>query len=492
MATIGKIDIAMGVQTAELRKGLATASAQVRSFDSGLGKLAAAAGGVLAVGGIAAWTQSSLTAIDATNDLAAQIGTTGDRLSELRYAAKLSGSETETLDNSLQKMTTVLGDAARDGGPAAGTLRQLGLEARDLIAVDPATAFERIAAAISTVDNPALQASAAVDVFGKSGVKLLNTLRAGPEEMERLKKEAQALGISVGGIDAAKVAQANDALDKLGFATQGLGNTLAVSLAPTITSVVETMTGWVASIHDTNTAVGTMASYVKGAFDTIAFTVRNAGSIWQIAQLRVAEFGANVVAVIDTLPDNFVIVTQYIGRNWSNLLIDMANAYIRYSINVVKNAVNLGYAIWDAVQGNGFTFEWTPLLDGFEATAEKFPDLIQPVWVSMADELEKELDKVAVNEARNFEKLKQAVPEMKTPAALAKPERATQLAGLADLGSKEAYSAIVKYQASGMKDAPLREVARTSKEQLAETKKQTGILRKLNPGASAPVYRMAT
>src|SRR4051794_4296501 len=192
MATIGKIDIGMAVNSAPLNRGLAESRSAVGSFGSsvaGIGSQVATFAGVglgLGAAGLLALTKSSLTSVDAMNDQATQIGTTAGRLGELRYAAKLTGSDTEALDNGLQKMTTNLGHAARQGGPVAATLANLGLKTRDLAAMDPADAFLQIAGAISKVPNPALQASAAMDVFGKGGAGLLNTIKAGPAQLDAL------------------------------------------------------------------------------------------------------------------------------------------------------------------------------------------------------------------------------------------------------------------------------------------------------------------
>src|SRR4051812_4255322 len=120
MATIGKIDIAMGVSTAKLSKGLNDAGGMLGDFGSsiaGIGsKIATFGAAGLGVGaaGLLALTKSSFGSIDSLNDMAQQIGTTAGRLAELRYAAKQSGTEQESFDAGLQKMTSNLGHAVRE------------------------------------------------------------------------------------------------------------------------------------------------------------------------------------------------------------------------------------------------------------------------------------------------------------------------------------------------------------------------------------------
>ena len=67
-----------------------------------------------------------------------------------------------------------------------------------------------------------------------------------------------------------------------------------------------------------------------------------------------------------------------------------------------------------------------------------------------------------------------------------------KFASAAELGSKEAYSAIIKHQAGGDKDA-IKDVAKTAKDQLGEAKKQTAALQKLAAasGSDAAVFSIA-
>lgn len=180
--------------------------------------------------------------------------------------------------------------------------------------------------------------------------------------------------------------------------------------------------------------------------------VRNFGSYWRIAQISATQAVANVLAALETLPANFATVTSYLGRNWSQLLIDLAAMAGAAFTNLGANAANFGAALWDAIQGKGFRFEWTGLLDGFSATAEKFPELAKPAWVDMSTDLTAEFDKIAAKEearTKNLARIETGPKPGKDAAAAssataARKDDGPKLAAAVDAGSKEAYAAVAK------------------------------------------------
>lgn len=252
MSTIGTIAISMVANTEAWTAGLSKGSKALESFaTSTAAHLKAvpgifadvfkgiATGAVAAGGALVALTAIQANNIDKTGDMADRLGTTTAALSELRYAAKLTGSEVEDLEPALLKMSALLGDAARQGGPTADALAKLGLDARTLAAMDPTQAFLAISGAFQMIPSAAERASYAMDIFGKGGVKLLNSLSAGPEELARLSAEFRKFGGSVSEAQRQGIGTMFDSLDRLMALIEGVGAQLAVQLAPFITAAVD-------------------------------------------------------------------------------------------------------------------------------------------------------------------------------------------------------------------------------------------------------------
>ncbi len=112
--------------------------------------------------------------------------------------------------------------------------------------------------------------------------------------------------------------------------------------------------------------------------------------------------------------------------------------------------IYLGMAVWEALKGGEFKFEWTPLLDGFKATTEKLPELIKPAIISSQAEIDKLYKKIGENELKL--KVKPGAEEgpmgKKQPPIEGDKSKEYKLGGALEQGSKEAVSAIARGQSS--------------------------------------------
>jgi hypothetical protein len=73
----------------------------------------------------------SISAADANGKTADKIGVGVEALQELRFAAKASGIEQQTLDMALQRFTCRAAEAAQGIGEAKDALAQMGIALRD-------------------------------------------------------------------------------------------------------------------------------------------------------------------------------------------------------------------------------------------------------------------------------------------------------------------------------------------------------------------------
>lgn len=200
-------------------------------------KFSAVAAGVAAAGaaaGLVALTKSSITNIDKLKDQAESLGVSTDALSRMQYAASFAGVENEALATSFGKMLVNVSNAASGSKTAAAAFDRLGLNAKTLASLSPEVAFAKIADAIAAIENPYQRADAAQEIFGKSGKALIPVLNLGAEGLTQFYTEADRLNITIRQTDATKVEGAADAMGRIGKATEGVGNALAIKLAPAI------------------------------------------------------------------------------------------------------------------------------------------------------------------------------------------------------------------------------------------------------------------
>lgn len=301
-AVIGALRINFSADTAEFKRKMTEAEriserfgrsigSSVRRNVLAFGAAAAAAAGPAALGYL---IKSSIETVSAQVDLAKRVGASVGAIQTLQETAKLAGASQEALAATLGKLNQRLGEAARTGaGPAHQALKQLGLSARELSEMD---ADERIKALSDRMAELGLTTQQQADVLKSLGVRqleIINLFQEGSSAIERTRNELQGFGVILSDVDAGKVEEAGDAIDKLFLIAKGLGNQLAVELSPTIIRLVENISKMARSGDLARGVIDTFQSAWKRLNDEwirgnalIEVTMRR----WQLAQEVIASF----------------------------------------------------------------------------------------------------------------------------------------------------------------------------------------------------------
>ncbi|WP_430436867.1 hypothetical protein [Oceanibaculum nanhaiense] len=174
---------------------------QFGNVNRGLGAAAVAARGLIAALGvreIAAFTGQTLQMADAVAKTADSVGVSTGALQGWRYAVGFAGVASQELDRGLLQLNRRIGETAAGTGEARLTFQALGIEVKDANGQVKATeqVFLEVADRIAAIESPAQQAAAASKLFGEElGGRMVNALRNGGDGLQRLSREAQALGL---------------------------------------------------------------------------------------------------------------------------------------------------------------------------------------------------------------------------------------------------------------------------------------------------------
>lgn len=247
MAFIGSLITTVKANTSQFRKGLKKAAAATKKLRKQLKGMAisgakfAVAIGAVAVAGLVLYTLKAFKAIDATKKLSDEIGIATQDLVAYQLAAGLSGTTTEVLNKALQRMARTVGEARAGISTGTKALEDFGIQVEELDKMTSAEIFEEFSQRIANIKDPMERAAKAALIFGRAGQKLLNFLALGKVGLAEVKAEAEALGLAFNAVDARKVELANDAILKMQTVATGLGNELAISVAPFITALADEM-----------------------------------------------------------------------------------------------------------------------------------------------------------------------------------------------------------------------------------------------------------
>lgn len=259
--------------------------------------------GAAAAAAITLVVKHSFEAVDALAKEADALGIATDKLAGLKLAAELSGVDSEQLNKALIRQTKTIYDAAAGLTTARRALSGLGLDYRDLIKLSPDQQFSTIAEAIRGVENSTLRAGIAADIYGSRNVALLNTLNLGADGLAEFTRRAEEFGTAVSRVNAAKIEAANDAITLVKERIAGLGNVIAIELAPFITAIA----------RELQTAGGNAEDFgrkVRVAMDVVGTgigLVLDAFYGWHLLILQLREsitlFGSKTVGVFADIAD---------------------------------------------------------------------------------------------------------------------------------------------------------------------------------------------
>ncbi len=226
--------------------GLRDLGRQAELLRTGIRTLGAALAGVTTVGGLAALVNHSISAADAIGKTADKIGVGVEALQELRFAAKASGVEQQTLDMALQRFVRRTAEAAQGTGEAKDALASMGITLRDQdghlrrsedLLAEVADAFARI-------EDPAERVGLAFKLFDSEGVALVNLLSDGSGALDQMRERARDLGIVLDEHLVRDAERARTELDTLAQVVSANLTRAALEAAP----VIADLSSWLADV----------------------------------------------------------------------------------------------------------------------------------------------------------------------------------------------------------------------------------------------------
>src|SRR4030067_622338 len=156
--------------------------------------------GALGAYGLGDMIQGAMDAGDQIQKLQQRLGASAEALSELKYAAGMSGIGFDQLAKSLQVMSIGIAKAAQDQGPAREALHDLGLDAQALIALKPEQQLMAIADALQYVDDQGDKVALAMQLFGQQGTAMLQMMTGGSQSIAQLPEYLEDLKYYFGAI----------------------------------------------------------------------------------------------------------------------------------------------------------------------------------------------------------------------------------------------------------------------------------------------------
>ena len=382
-------------------------------------------------------------------------GASAEFLSSISYAAKLASVEFDQLENGLIKLSKAMDEASSDVKSGISyDFKRLGITVRDSNGDLKSTEeiFMQIADTVSQVPDGMRKAAVAQKIFGKSGADLIPLLNEGRAGLEKLKKEAENMGVQFSSQSAKDLAAFGDEMDKIGFLSQGFANTFAASVIPAISLFLQKI-GQTANEAERAerkfNGLKSVAEMLGAVFRAVAAGVYVIGSAF-------IEVGRDITAFVQAIGSAFELDFEGAGRTIRERIAEQVSLR-----DILRNAAEIIRNNSDANDENVLTIRKATKAIGDNAKSvtdliEKYRSLIDPGYEVLKQMKEfEQLAKGGAFTAEEFaigmERLRQRLIDARAetdPMAMA----IKGLQGLVQSFADNAASALAEFTMTGKMD----------------------------------------
>lgn len=193
------------------------------------------------VGALVSCTMKAAETADELLTLSSTTGITTDELQKMQYAANFVDVSLDTMTGSMNKLTRTM-SSARDGSKdSEEAFRKLGIRITDTHGQlrNSNDVFYEVIDSLGKIKNETERDAMAMKIFGKSAQELNPLIEAGSKQLKELGIEAENLGVVMSGDDLEALGELQDSMDRFKATTEGLKNSLAMTLLPILTSLFD-------------------------------------------------------------------------------------------------------------------------------------------------------------------------------------------------------------------------------------------------------------
>jgi len=185
--------------------------------------------------------KQAINSADAMSKMSQSSGIAIETLSQLNYVAGLSGVSTESLAQSMGRLSRNMMDAASGTGEASKAFKALGIEVKgaDGSLKSSNSVMLEVAERFAGMEDGAGKTALAMQIFGRAGAQLIPMLNQGKDGIEALQAEAEKLGLTLDGSTGRSAEAFNDNLTRLNSVKKGIANTVMRELLPTLTNLTD-------------------------------------------------------------------------------------------------------------------------------------------------------------------------------------------------------------------------------------------------------------
>ncbi|MBU2295554.1 MAG: phage tail tape measure protein, partial [Gammaproteobacteria bacterium] len=244
---------------------------QLNNFTSQAKTAAGVLAGVFSVGALSAWIKESALATAQMSKLAMLSGASAEEFQGWAYAAKSVGIEQDKLGDIFKDVQDKVGDFLQTGG---GTLAdffeniapKVGVTAEQFRNLSGPDALGLYVSSLEKANLSQSEMTFYMESIANDATLLLPLLQGNAAGYLALRKEAEALGLVLGGDQVRDAEEFRQSLQTLGAVSEGAGRQISAELLPTLNE----MTGLMAEVSRETELTSTVAQVLSFGLKALA------------------------------------------------------------------------------------------------------------------------------------------------------------------------------------------------------------------------------
>jgi hypothetical protein len=241
--------------------------------------------------------------IDDLAKASSRLGMTVNELQSLQFAAGQTGASAEELEKGLTRFNRSISEASTGIGTGLRSFKALGIEVTDAAGnLRPTNELlNQVADRLTQIESPADRVRIAFDLFGRSGVNLINTLQGGSAELNKLREEFNQFTLELSEKNAKATENANDRFARMGETFASIGRIITAKVLPVLASIAEFLTVKLLTAF-ANTIAG-FRNMINALIDGFNMVARN--SMGMLEEMDRSSFGEQFEAKLRGLADAY-------------------------------------------------------------------------------------------------------------------------------------------------------------------------------------------
>jgi methyl-accepting chemotaxis protein len=289
--------------------------------------------------------------IDDLAKASSRLGMTVNELQSLQFAAGQTGASAEELEKGLTRFNRSISEASTGIGTGLRSFKALGIEVTDAAGnLRPTNELlNQVADRLTQIESPADRVRIAFDLFGRSGVNLINTLQGGSAELNKLREEFNQFTLELTEENAKATETANDRFARMGETFSSIGRIITAKVLPVLASIAEFLT--VKLLTGFANAISGFRDFVNFFVDGYNTIAKNSRGFLDV--IEKSDFGRNFESRLRGIADAYSELedgTSSASDGLQRIVIDTSDAAIGFE-RVEETAKKAK----DAVTGVSFT-----------------------------------------------------------------------------------------------------------------------------------------